>query len=173
MYKLCISIKKTQKSKVSKDVFRQVFSSLLHCCLLVLLFVLPETGSAVSSGWPGTLSAALAGLELSVILLSHLPEYCGGTRVSPHLLSLLSIDTALSLFIDFFGARVWLYTYVNAPRLYKGDTNSALETFISVLSLRPLRWCQEFLLSSTSGLLVLKFKHIRQGSMTSVVVCLL
>lgn len=94
MYKLCISIKKTQKTKVSKNVFRQVLSPLSHlslCRLLVLLFVLPETGSAVSSGWPGTLSAALTVLELSVILLSHLPEYCGGRRVSLHLLSLLSI----------------------------------------------------------------------------------
>lgn len=117
----------------------------------------------MSSGWPGTLSAALTGLELSVILLSHLPEYCGGTCASLHLHSLLSIDTALSLFIDFFGVCVCLHMYVNAPRLYKGDTNSALETFISVLSLRPLRWCQEFLLSSASGLLVLKFKHIHQG----------
>lgn len=158
---------------MSKDVFRQVFSPLLHCRLLVLLFVLPETESAVSSGWPGTLSAGLTGLELSVILLSHLPEYCGGTRVSPHLLSLLSIDTALSLFIDFFGTRIFLYTYVNTPCLYKGDTNSALETFLSVLSLRPLRWRQEFLLSSALVLLVLKFKHIHQGPMTSVVVGLL
>lgn len=91
MCKLCISIKKAQKSKVSKHVLRQVFSPLSHCLLLVLLFVLPETGSAVSSGWPGTLSAALTGLELSVILLSHLPEYCGGRCMSPHLLSLLSI----------------------------------------------------------------------------------